>query len=64
MPWTAADAPKFNSKTANSVHLREVWSNAANAALREYGDEGKAIRVANAAVTNAGRAGTSAQEPE
>jgi hypothetical protein len=55
MPWTPADAPRFNSKTARSLHLREVWSNAANAALREYGDEGKAIRVANAAVAQAGR---------
>ena len=50
MPWTADDAPKFNASTRNNRHLREVWVNAANAALRQYGDEGKAIRVANAAV--------------
>ena len=50
MPWTADDAPKFNASTRNNRHHREVWVNAANAALRQYGDEGKAIRVANAAV--------------
>jgi hypothetical protein len=55
MPWTPGDAPRFNDKTRKSVHLREVWANAANAALRKYGDEGRAIRVANAAVTRAGK---------
>ena len=54
MPWTNTDAPKFNVKTANNPHLATVWANAANAALREYGDEGRAIQVANAAVTKAG----------
>ena len=55
MPWTSTEAPKFNSKTANSPHLATVWANAANAALREYGDEGRAIQAANAAVSQAGR---------
>jgi len=50
MPWTTEDAPKFNAGTARSLHLREIWVNAANSALREYGDEGRAIQVANAAV--------------
>ena len=50
MPWTADDAPKFNSSTQRSRHLRQVWANAANEALREYKDEGRAIQVANAAV--------------
>ena len=50
MPWTAQQAPKYNASTANSPHLKEVWANAANSALRKYGDEGKAIQVANAAV--------------
>jgi len=50
MPWTADDAPKFNATTTNKPHLKEIWVNAANAALREYGDEGKAIRIANSAV--------------
>ena len=50
MPWTADDAPRFNRSTAKSPHLREIWVNAANNALKEYGDEGRAIRAANAAV--------------
>lgn len=53
MPWTASDAPKFNASTRKSLHLRQVWANAANKALREYGEEGKAIRVANGAVKKA-----------
>ena len=53
MPWVADDAPKYNSSTRRSRHLRQVWANAANAALKQYGDEGKAIRVANAAVKKA-----------
>jgi len=53
MPWVADDAPKFNKSTARSRHLREVWASAANAALRKYGDEGRAVRVANAAVRKA-----------
>lgn len=55
MPWTADDAPRFNQKTARSRHLREIWVNAANQALREYGDEGRAIQVANAAVSRAAK---------
>jgi len=50
MPWNAQDAPKFNASTRNSPHLKELWANTANAALRKYGEEGKAIRAANAAV--------------
>jgi len=53
MPWVAADAPKFNASTRKSLHLRQVWANAANAALKQYGDEGKAVRVANSAVKKA-----------
>ncbi len=53
MPWVADDAPRFNKSTAKSKHLRQVWANTANAALRQYGDEGKAIRIANGAVRKA-----------
>lgn len=52
MPWTADDAPRFNKK-AKSKHLKSLWAKAANAALSQYHDEGRAIRVANAAVTKA-----------
>jgi hypothetical protein len=55
MPWSASDAPRFNSSTKASPHLRTIWANAANAALKQYGDEGKAIRVANAAVRKSGQ---------
>lgn len=55
MPWTADQAPKFNSSTTGSPHLQTLWANAANAALKEYGDEGRAIRVANAAVQKSGQ---------
>lgn len=55
MPWTADQAPKFNSSTKGSPHLQTLWANAANAALKQYGDEGRAIRVANAAVQKSGQ---------
>jgi hypothetical protein len=55
MPWVADDAPKFNKKTVRSLHLRQTWADAANKALREYGDEGRAIRIANAAVSRAAK---------
>lgn len=55
MPWNAEDAPRFNKKTQGSRHLREIWVNAANKALREFGDEGRAIQAANAAVNRATR---------
>lgn len=50
MPWTAADAPS-HSHHANTPAKRHKWATVANNALKEYdGDEGRAIRVANAAV--------------
>lgn len=58
MPWTSDDAPKFNRLTASSPHLRSVWADTANAALRKYGDEGRAIQVANAAVRKASNQGS------
>lgn len=64
MPWKANDAPRFNKKTSGSRHLREVWANAANAALRKYGDEGRAIQVANAAVASAGTAAPGQTAPD
>ena len=54
MPWKPEDAPKFNRSTSRSRHLRQVWADAANAALRKYGDEGRAIQIANAAVSKTG----------
>lgn len=53
MPWGKDDAPRFNSATQGNDRLKEVWSSAANAALKKYRDEGRAIRVANSAVSKA-----------
>ncbi len=49
MPWTAKDASK-HTKKANTPAKRKKWAKIANAALKKYGDEGRAIRAANAAM--------------
>ena len=48
MPWTAKDADKHIKGL--SGHQKSAWAKIANSALKEYGDEGKAIRTANAKV--------------
>ncbi|GAB6968634.1 hypothetical protein JCM25156A_26720 [Komagataeibacter kakiaceti JCM 25156] len=54
MPWTAEDAPTHTHK-ATTAHLRELWVKVANECLERTGDEGRAIREANAVVArNAG----------
>ena len=50
MPWTASDGPRRHSKKANSPAKRKKWAAVANAVLKKSGDEGKAIRIANAMV--------------
>lgn len=60
MPWTAADAEKHNKHL--SAHQRTIWASAANAALadcqKKGGEdcEGRAIRIANAAVRKVAKA--------
>lgn len=49
MPWTAADA-QGHSKKADTPEKQRKWATIANAALEDKGDEGYAIRVANAAI--------------
>jgi hypothetical protein len=49
MPWAAADASK-HTKRADTAALRKLWANVANEALERSGDEGSAIRQANAVV--------------
>jgi hypothetical protein len=49
MPWTAADA-EGHTKKADTPEKRAKWAKIANAALEDKGDEGYAIRVANAAI--------------
>lgn len=49
MPWGPSDATKHTHK-ADTPEKQKKWSAIADAILRESGDEGKAIRIANAKV--------------
>jgi hypothetical protein len=49
MPWTANDAQRHTHK-AKTPELQELWAKVANEALQRLGDEGQAIREANAVV--------------
>ena len=49
MPWTAEDAER-HTKKADDPRRKRMWAEIANAVLTETGDEGRAIREANAAV--------------
>jgi len=49
MPWTAEQAQGHN-KAADTADKQHQWSTVANAVLAKSGDDGKAIRIANAAV--------------
>lgn len=50
MPWTEDDVAAHNKHAASDEHLRHKWVTVANSALEEYGDDAKAIRIANASV--------------
>lgn len=52
MPWQPDDAPRHDKK-ADTPHLRRLWSEVANKVLSDTGDEGRAVRIANAAVAKA-----------
>ena len=47
MPWTATDAEKHTRK-ADTPEKRKRWASIANSVLDETGDDGRAIRTANA----------------
>jgi hypothetical protein len=49
MPWTASDAESHTHKATTS-ELKELWAKVANESLQRNGDEGRAIREANAVV--------------
>ena len=49
MPWTAEDAERHTRK-ADSAKRQRMWAEIANSVLAETGDEGRAIREANAMV--------------
>ena len=52
MPWKPDDGPDRHTHKAKTPAEKKQWSSTANAVLKESGDEGKAVRVANAAVKN------------
>ena len=49
MPWTPDDAPRHTHK-ADTVELCQLWAKVANETLERTGNEGRAIREANAVV--------------
>ena len=49
MPWSANDAERHTQKATTS-ELRELWAKIANECLERTGDEGRAIREANAVI--------------
>jgi len=49
MPWKSSDA-KRHTKKATTPRKKRQFAKVANKVLEESGDEGKAIRIANAAV--------------
>lgn len=54
MPWTAKSASGKTHK-AKSPAAKRQWAATANAVLAKSGDDGKAIRIANAAVKRRGK---------
>jgi hypothetical protein len=53
MPWTPNDAERHTHK-ATTPTLKELWARVANESLERTGDEGRAIREANAVVARQG----------
>ena len=49
MPWSTSDASRFTKKAKTSKKKRQ-FRDVANSILKRTGDEGRAIRGANAAV--------------
>jgi hypothetical protein len=49
MPWTPNQAERHTHK-ATTPNLKELWARVANERLESTGDEGRAIREANAVV--------------
>ncbi len=49
MPWTASDAGRHNKK-AKSGKAAAQWSTVANSVLAKTGNEGRAVREANAVI--------------
>jgi hypothetical protein len=58
MPWTRDDAERHTHK-ATTQELREFWATVANERLEKTGNEGRAIREANAVVARQAERGHS-----
>jgi hypothetical protein len=56
MPWTSNDAERHTHKAA-TTDLKELWAKVANEALDRTGDEGRAIREANAVIARRAESG-------
>lgn len=54
MPWNSRSASGFTKK-AKSPAAKKQWAKTANAVLKKTGNEGSAIRIANAVVKKRGR---------
>ena len=62
MPWTPDDAYRHTHK-ATTPELQELWAQIANDALARTGDEGRAIREANAVIARQVDAGPEGSHP-
>ncbi len=49
MPWSSRDSFE-KTKKANTKSKKKKWAKVANAVLEKEGDEGMAIRIANASM--------------
>lgn len=57
MPWKASDGPARHTKKANSPTAKRQWAHVANNVLAKTGNEGRAVREANAVVKRRGQKG-------
>ena len=57
MPWTPDEAERHTHK-ASTRALQELWAKIANETLARTGDEGRAIREANAVIARQAEAGS------
>lgn len=57
MPWSKDDGPARHTKKAKSAGARKQWAAVANNVLSKSGDEGRAVREANAVVARRRREG-------
>ena len=64
MPWSVSDLPDSVKNKTWSAHQKEIFVHAANAALKEYGDDGKAIAVGTAAADHAEEKKNASQMPK